>query len=52
MDIYVMDTNFKVVGIIDTYASLIWTDRLRGCGDFEIYTPFNMSLNKICRLNG
>ena len=49
MDIYVMDTDFDVVGVLDKYSSLIWTDRLRGYGDFEIYTPFDLSILKLCK---
>jgi len=49
MDIYVMDQGFNVVGVLDKYSSLIWTDRLRGYGDFEIYTPFDISILKLCK---
>lgn len=38
MDIYVLDTEFKAVAVIDTFISLIWTDRFWECGDFEIKT--------------
>ena len=38
MDIWILDKNFNVVDILDTYESLIWTDRFNGYGDFEIYT--------------
>lgn len=36
MDLIVYDKSFTPVGLIDTYESLIWTDRLYQCGDFEI----------------
>lgn len=39
MDILVMNTNFEYVGVIDTYKSLIWTDRYNSYGDFELYIP-------------
>lgn len=42
MDIYVLDTEFETLAIIDEYKSLIWTDRYNGYGDFELYTPLDM----------
>ena len=39
MDILVKDTNFNNVAVIDTYKSLIWTDRYNQCGDFELHLP-------------
>lgn len=39
MDLIVLDTGFKAVGIMDVYESLIWADRYYKCGDFELYTP-------------
>lgn len=38
MEVFVLDTNLQTVDIIDTFESLIWTDRYSKCGDFEIYT--------------
>lgn len=49
VDIYVLDTNFQVVGIVDTYESFIWTDRFRSYGDFEIYTSFDINLVNLCK---
>lgn len=39
MNIRVLDTNFTAITVLDTYKSLIWTDRYNLCGDFEIFTP-------------
>lgn len=39
MNLWVLDENLDAIDIIDTYTSLIWTDRYREYGDFEIYTP-------------
>lgn len=39
MDIYVINTDFQIVGIIDEYSSLIWTTRYFTHGDFELYLP-------------
>ena len=38
MDLTVLNTNLEAIAVIDTYNSLIWTDRYNECGDFEIYT--------------
>lgn len=37
MDIYVLNSNFERVGIIDNYTSIIWTTRYYTTGDFELY---------------
>ena len=36
-----MDTEFKMVGVIDTFISLIWTDRYDEAGDFELLIPMD-----------
>lgn len=41
MDIKILDTNFKMVGIIDSYISFIWTDRYDEAGDFELILPMD-----------
>ena len=40
MELLVLNTSFEPIAVIDTYNSLIWTDRYNECGDFEIC--FNM----------
>lgn len=37
MDILVLDENFLSTEILDSYESLIWTDRYNQYGDFEVY---------------
>ena len=44
MDLTILDTNLEPFGILDTYNSLIWTDRYNECGDFEIYTAMTDDL--------
>lgn len=39
MDIYVLNTDFEVVGVVDEYESCIWTPRYYTFGDFELYLP-------------
>ena len=34
----VLNTNFEVESILDQYESIIWTQRAREIGDFELYT--------------
>lgn len=36
-----MDTEFRMVGIIDSYISFIWTDRYDEAGDFELILPMD-----------
>lgn len=38
MDLYILDTDFNAISILDYYESLIWTERYYSEGDFEIYT--------------
>ena len=47
MDLYILNRDFEILGVIDDYASVIWTTRYTQAGDFEIYipaTPKNLSL--------
>ena len=39
MDIYVFDTNFNQIGVLDNYKSCIWTTKIFTNGDFELYIP-------------
>ena len=48
MDIYVYNTSFELVAIIDSFESFIWTDRYSDYGDFELYlSPNSGALNSI-----
>lgn len=38
MDIWVSGKDFKSISVIDTFSSVIWTDRYNEYGDFEIVT--------------
>lgn len=44
MDLLVLNTDFESVAIIDSYESMIWTDRYNSYGDFEIYFAMNAQL--------
>lgn len=37
MDLIVLNHDLEAVSVIDSYESLIWTDRYLDCGDFELY---------------
>lgn len=39
MDIYILNTDFEIIGLIDYCASIIWTRRYCQAGDFELYIP-------------
>lgn len=49
MDVHILDTDFREIAILDTYESLIWTDRYGSAGDFEIYTSIDYNLINNCR---
>lgn len=38
MNLTILNKEREAVHILDSYESLIWTDRYSECGDFEIYT--------------
>lgn len=37
MNVYVMNSSLERVGVIDSYRSIIWTQRYYTTGDFELY---------------
>ncbi len=44
LEVAVLDENFQIIGQIDEYESLIWTDRYYDVGDFEIYARASTEL--------
>lgn len=38
-DIFILDADLRVTGVIDSYASLIWSKRYADVGDCELYLP-------------
>lgn len=44
MELLVLNTSFESVAVIDSFKSLIWTDRYKAYGDFELYLPVDTSL--------
>ncbi|MEG1523828.1 MAG: siphovirus ReqiPepy6 Gp37-like family protein [Clostridia bacterium] len=48
MEVLVLDTDFQAKAIVDSFKSLIWTDRMYAYGDFEIYMPVSIeALDKL-----
>lgn len=43
MEIYVLNKIFETVAVVDSYTSLIWTDRYYQAGDFELYLPTSIN---------
>ena len=37
IDLWIFSEDLEALGIVDNYSSLIWANRFRQCGDFEIY---------------
>lgn len=44
MEFLVLDQDFNVTGIVDSYESIIWTERFDEAGEFELYTPVTSRL--------
>lgn len=49
MDLFVLNTNLDTIAIVDTYTSIIWTDRYQECGDFEAYTAVTEQMLNVFR---
>lgn len=39
MEVDLLNSSFQRIHVLDTFSSLIWTDRYWLCGDFELKTP-------------
>lgn len=48
---YILDANYEVKGIIDTFSDLLWVERYCGYGEFEITMPVNEEILKNCLLD-
>lgn len=47
----VLDSNFKPVTILDSFESIVWADRYRSYGDFELYTSVNSDILSLVQKN-
>lgn len=50
MTIYVLNQSFEVEGVIDEYASIIWTTRYYTSGDFELYVGAKKELLDVLKV--
>ena len=51
MDIFICDKNLDTIRVVDSYTSVIWTERYSSCGDFELEMPYDDELFKLLTLN-
>lgn len=49
MEVYVLNTKFESIAVVDEFESLIWTDRYNEAGDFELYLAMNKKLLEYLR---
>ena len=47
MDLYVFDKELKMVGVVDSFISLIWVRRSSSSGSFELYVPATEKYQKM-----
>ena len=40
-EVYILDSEFQALGVIDEFLSCIWTERYSKAGDFELLCPVN-----------
>lgn len=51
MEIFVLNTNFESVAVVDEFESLIWTDRYDDAGDFELFMSMDKRLLEYLKQN-
>lgn len=44
MDIFICDKDLNTIRVVDSYTSVIWTERYSSCGDFQLELPYDDSL--------
>lgn len=49
-DVLVYDDNWELQTVVDNYESLVWTDKAKECGDFELYMYYDPDLWKMIKL--
>jgi len=47
MDLWIYNQDFELQGIADTCESIIWANRFRQCGDFELYLPASAEMMEL-----
>lgn len=51
MDLWIYSEDFVAQGIVDTASSIIWANRYRQCGDFEIYVAASAEMMELLRVD-
>lgn len=51
MELTILDQRFNPIYRLDTFESVVWTERYTGYGDFEILLPLNDSIFLYAKLN-
>lgn len=51
MQIFILNTNFETIAVVDSFISLIWTDRYSECGDFELVLSANSEALTYIQIN-
>lgn len=49
-DVLVYDDNWELQSVVDNYESLVWTDKAKECGDFELYMYYDPDLWNMIKL--
>lgn len=49
-DVLVYNDNWELQTVVDNYESLVWTDKAKECGDFELYMYYDPDLWKMITL--
>lgn len=44
MNLWVLNSEFQALFLIDSFESFLWTDKYNGAGDFEIYTTVELNV--------
>lgn len=47
MEVWILDRKFQSVLLIDSFESLLWTERYIGAGNFELYTTVDLNILKV-----
>lgn len=51
MNVYVLDSSFNTIDIIDSYESSIWNIKYYEYGDFELYLPATLDNTELLKAN-
>lgn len=49
-DVLVYNDNWELQTVVDNYESLVWTDKAKECGDFELYMYYDPDIWKMIKL--